>query len=98
MSEYKTFINKKRRPLEEKSKAVLISERLEAVKSAQRLFEKANEMNKKKYISVVRKHEAMSKVLGYEACRRSEDIPMMHKMIREIEQIRAQMTKEPSLT
>lgn len=93
---YKMYINKKRKPVEGASPTEQISDILQACKKAEKMYHKATEKEQKaKYLTIVKKKEAMAKVKGYEACRDEKDIPIMHKMIREIEWIRVALSKNP---
>lgn len=97
MAVYDMYINKKRKEVPKKSRFEQVDEMLQACKKAQEYFHSITDGKEKaKTISIVKKKEAMAKVKGYEACRNDEDIPMLHKMIREIEHIRVDLTKNPN--
>lgn len=96
MGEYKVFINKKRKELPKKSFGEHIADYLSACQRLKLDYSSVTDKQERaKIISQVKKHEAMAKVKGYEACRQDVDIPIMHKMIREIEQIRVVLTQNP---
>jgi hypothetical protein len=94
MSEYKMYINKKRKPVEEITKDMNVWSLHEAVTRA---YEYLQDVTDKKefaeHFRAVARQESRAKILGYEACRDGGDTPIMHKKIREIERMRILLKK-----
>lgn len=97
MGEYKVFINKKRKPVEQVSKGMNVFQIHEAVT---RTYEYLEDVTDKKefaeHFRAVAQKESRAKILGYEACREQSDTPLMHKKIREIERMRIVLKKRYS--